>query len=364
MNVRPGVAVRLMGAIAVAASCLGGSVASPQQLWYAVYEQGLKAIEQQDWAAAERLLAAALKAHPQQSRTELFYGTRREVYIPEYHLARVYTAQGRDEEALAHLERVVRQKLVSNQDREWAELQRLRGVSQARLDQRRRDDETAQQRRRAELLDRGRNAVAQGRLPEARTAATGARAAGADERAVNELEGAIARAAEIADIGNRGQRAALERDPSELRRQRDALSRLDPSHPLLAEWEVTIATLAAATAPPTVNRDGGGPEPPAVSSPSATAAGAAAAVLRRGLRAFFAGNYRQAIGLLDGNSSPRSQVYLAFSHAGVGLLEGGTGERLSRARQLYARARAEFTLPVAERRYISPKILQAVEGTR
>ena len=70
-----GVAVMLMSLATMA-----------QQRWYQAYDDGIAAFGRMQWSVAEQKFKAALAIKPAQEQGQrvLFYGTRREPYLPEY----------------------------------------------------------------------------------------------------------------------------------------------------------------------------------------------------------------------------------------------------------------------------------------
>ena len=87
---------------------------------------------------------------------------------------------------------------------------------------------------------------------------------------------------------------------------------------------------------------------------------------RSALRAFYSGDYSQALALLGDArlkavETPRRLFYEACSNAALGLLEGPEGEaRMLTARAEFARANGLGASFAVDRRYLSPRILAAL----
>lgn len=91
-------------------------------------------------------------------------------------------------------------------------------------------------------------------------------------------------------------------------------------------------------------------------------------VQRLALRQFFAGNYQQVVTMLTpasagADASPRVLFYLACSQAALALLQGRQdGEEVRAARELFARVRGQLGGLAPDRRLVSPKVLELLEG--
>src|SRR5689334_22116893 len=107
----------LLGSVVLALGCgiiLVSSHADAQQVWYASYTNALEAIKKQQWPEAERLLREAKRTGPMPGRRVLFYGSRREDFLPDYYLAMVLLRQNKADEARQLLDAVVRSNLIRN----------------------------------------------------------------------------------------------------------------------------------------------------------------------------------------------------------------------------------------------------------
>jgi hypothetical protein len=370
--------------VVVLAASVAPATLGAQQTFYAAYEDALDALKQRDWAKAEQLLKLALQRNPRQGRRVLFYGTRREDYLPEFYLAIVYLNQQRAQEALDLFAKVEKAGLVAAGSREHPELQRLTIDARAIVDKQRLaktvppptvtppapppavgaapapttgggvtgalagrgGDDTAATLARAEaerrdrlaaLVSQAANDITAGRLEAARSRVAEARAAGVDTSRADELEHRI----DVAVAEGRVQSALTSRDWAAAQRLTRELRVLDSRNARLRDFDAAVAKGLA---------------------------DASTAVLRTALRAFFGGDYQTSIRLLEpltaeSRSSPRAVLYLAFSNAALGLLEGSRDSpRLRLGRQLYARARESAQDFSADRRFVSPQILKALEA--
>jgi tetratricopeptide (TPR) repeat protein len=115
---------RVTVAVICVALCLG-SLAYAQRLWYSAYQEGLQAIQRQDWARAEQLLLEARKNGPRPGRRVLFYGSPRRDFLPDFYLGIALFNQNRREEARVFLELLAASNLVRPADREYEQLHAL-----------------------------------------------------------------------------------------------------------------------------------------------------------------------------------------------------------------------------------------------
>ena len=94
----------------------------------------------------------------------------------------------------------------------------------------------------------------------------------------------------------------------------------------------------------------------------------AARLERVALGAFYRGNYQQALatlGQVPGDvATPRVLFYMACSNAALALLNGEKGKaQLQSARDLFKKAQPGQNRFSIDRKYISPRIMRALEGT-
>ena len=357
------------------------SVTLMAQQWIGDYDDALAAIDRQEWSKAEQLLKSALAKNSRQGRRVFFRGTRFGAYIPEYYLAVVYTHQQRADEALKLFQKVEQEGLVTKDTREYSQLQQLAASARTVLEKsqlakvnvsppggggtpgtiptvpntgtgtgegsgRRGENptvpppnaEAVRRDRFASLLALAANDITGGRFDDARSRASEARTLGIDNGRVDDLDRRI----EIGVTEASTQTALTRQDWPDAQRLVQELRKLDPGNARVAGFEATI---------------------------SKGLASAASTVIRSALRAFFGGDYQRAISLLEpittGAQPPsRALLYLACSHAALGLLEGDSGStRLQKGRQLYTRVKGETKTFAADRRFISPQVLRALEAS-
>lgn len=91
-------------------------------------------------------------------------------------------------------------------------------------------------------------------------------------------------------------------------------------------------------------------------------------VQRLALRQFFAGNYQQVVTMLTplagrADAAPRTLFYLACSQVAILLSQGRTdAEALRPAREQFNRVRAQLGTLTADRPFVSPRVLDALEA--
>ncbi len=341
---------------------------SAQQIWYASYTNALDAIKKQQWADAERLLRDAKRTGPAAGRRVLFYGSRREDYLPDYYLAMALLRQGKGEEARQLLDSVVRSNLIRANDREYADLQNyvretttlLAGGRGAKPDLTPEgggagragggvvatttipvDPLAARRATFEERLRAARDQIRENRFSDAHSALDAAAGLGIDQSRVDTVAGELRRA-EAADVEGSFRRALQAERVGEAEQEMTRWARIDPSSPGLAGARSSLDKLK--------DRLG------------------ALLVERQGVQAFLQGQYEAALQTLTGlvkrgGASPRAQFFLACSQAALGLLQGGATSQLAGARATYRAARQQQGQFTRERRFVSPRILQVLEGT-
>jgi hypothetical protein len=91
-------------------------------------------------------------------------------------------------------------------------------------------------------------------------------------------------------------------------------------------------------------------------------------VQRLALRQFFAGNYQQVVAMLTplasrADAAPRTLFYLACSQAAILLSQGRIdADALKPAREQFNRVRAQLGTLAADRPFVSPRVLEALEA--
>ena len=107
-------------------------VLSAQELWYQAYRAGVAAYQRGDWKLADEKLNLALTKRPMEGRAIRVPGAFRLDYLPKYYLALVCLQQERYQQALDLFEDVIRTRIVTERDPEFAELQSSRDLARRR----------------------------------------------------------------------------------------------------------------------------------------------------------------------------------------------------------------------------------------
>lgn len=348
------------GASAVSLGLLALSLATPPdaraaETWYQAYESALRAVKAGDWRLAEEKLRFAQKNGPSPSRQVRTYGLQFIAFLPEYYLGVVYANQGKQREALALLNRVEKEGLVTARDPEYEELSRLVKAAQeslkveenakraqadqeakARQEQERIKAEKEQQAKLERLIADGGEALAARKFGDARSLATAARETGVDAARVETLMKSI----RVGESLERLRGAVSQRDWVQAQSLAREVASLDPENEDLKPLQALIA--------------------------KGLDAGVGAEIETAALRAFYSGDYSLAIALLERaaarQESARVYLYMACSNATLGLLQGQGGRPLiEKARAQFARARRLDARLVLDRRFISPRVLRALE---
>ena len=84
---------------------VAGFVERAQESWYVDYDNGLRAIERSDWAAAVRHLQSAVAKNPRSSLTARTYGMRYIRYVPHFYLGVSHYNMGDSASALSAIGR-------------------------------------------------------------------------------------------------------------------------------------------------------------------------------------------------------------------------------------------------------------------
>jgi hypothetical protein len=329
-----------------------------QDVWYRSYQDGVEAFNRADYAVAESKLTAALNAKDSpktRGRSVLYYSQIRREFLPEYYLALIKFRQGQFQDALrfAHLA----ESYIKTGDKEFATLAAAKtGAEKALTPTVAKADPpvvsppptppvTQPPAGRVEydnLIRDARNHAAAQRWDEARTAASRAKALGVDDRQAED----VLRAIDVQALARQLSAQLNARAWSNATPLVERLSSLEPSNPLVASAREAIA--------------------------SGLAVEEASRLERAGISAFYRGNYEQAVTTLQqvrvevapAVSRDRVTFYIACSNAALALLEGNKGKvRLERAQQLFRPLRAKQDLFAIDRKYISPEIIRALQGS-
>jgi hypothetical protein len=362
------------GAVAGPAALQRSPERSDSRSWQAAYDDGLAASKRGDWAGAEQAFRTAIaKGGKDRSARVLFYGTRREPFYPEYYLAVALMNGGKPTEAAALFDRIQREKLVPANAQEFsqiaANIQKAQDLarstpaatgptvfqSSAQGPGNTRGQNTAtpsgpagpsaadiakarQDRDRFELLLTNANTeLATKRLTTARQAANEAKGLGIDAARAD----ALLKRIDVEDAIESTRAAVAAGNVADARRLADRVRSLDAANTELPAILKQIDQLVAASA--------------------------TAALERTAMRRFYSGQYKQALETMSpllgqSGGSPRIYFYAACSNAALGLLEANGDERLKAARELFAKARPFANELAADRRFVSPRILEVLDA--
>ncbi len=94
-----------------------------QQAWSRLYSQAEEHIRKHEWTAAEADLIEAKRSGPEQGRRVLFSGMDRRLYAPDFLLGIVYLNNGKPAEALVLFQAVAKANLIVKGDRDYASLE-------------------------------------------------------------------------------------------------------------------------------------------------------------------------------------------------------------------------------------------------
>ena len=180
------------------------SQSQAQGRWYDAYQEGVRAVQKRDWAAAEKLLLQAQSSGPRPARRVFTFGDTYIPFIPDYYLGVVYLNTNRDQQAEAAFARVNSQTLIGAKDPEYVAFER-----QGREATFNRAFGEAQQ-----LVAKGDFVQANSRLEQARTTRI-------DDAKVKALSGEIVQQMAKADSADKGSRPSP--DPA------DAFTCSDPA---------------------------------------------------------------------------------------------------------------------------------------
>jgi hypothetical protein len=363
------------------AAAAGGQRSFAQERWYQAYTEGLNAFQKAQsvsaeaarkatapsaaeqaalkaqWTLAEQKFKAALAGNPQQGRRVFFYGTRRDDYLPEYYLAQIYLQTGRDAEAAPLLNRIEKSGFIKKGDREFGEFSRL--STQARL------------------------AVAPNASATATPANAGAQTAQQGSPATPNGTPAAGGGLDSKPANTNASNATATPSPGATPPPAAAAPNANPPTAANAAGAGVNAPAGAGAGPTAVPSP-----PPLVRTPPPAArdvrrqpvspvippAATIADLERRALSAFYRGDYPAAMSLLESGDYQRLATsdlsrrkrlfYLACSSAAVALTQAGAVDRLAQARAQFGEAQGDGPQFAADRRYISPRVLNALASAR
>ncbi|HYM26464.1 MAG TPA: hypothetical protein VEU08_24770 [Vicinamibacterales bacterium] len=341
-----------------------------QDNWYASYQDGVNAFKAGDYPTAEKKLLAALNNSNAPTKRGkqgiLYYGQLRGEFLPEYWLALTYAKLNRWVEVVQYA--TLAEKNIKKNDAEYPKLAAARSDAQKNLNAALvaangngrgaptgatgatgatgvargtgpvPEDPAVVNRRNfsALMADVGRFTTS-GQYAEARVAVGRARALNVDNAAVDAAQKTI----DIQDYQKQISTQLAARRWTAVNQLADQLAVLDPANPLVQSARRDVA--------------------------HGIASDEARVHEREGLSAFYRGNYQGALDALariaDDVRTPRDVFYQACSTAAIGLMQNDK-TRLERARALYLQARSKDNPFTVERKYVSPKIVGVLDGTR
>ena len=351
------IATLIIGVVLAAAT---PSAQQPQ--WYELYDEAIQHIKAADWGQAEAKLLKARELGPPSGRSVLRYGSLRPPFFPEFYLGIVYQATGRPREATTQFA-LARKSKINDRDDEFNQIGIYEGMAKTALLNPPTPPATvkppvvpapvntpppvntgpsvADASQFAELLSNAKTQLGQRNFDAAQQSASTARdlAVRVGLKADLPRADALLRDIEGAKYADRVEKALDQRDAA------------------AARSALTVLTVAAPTYPADALR--GRVELLERSLRSTD-------LYRNAMRAFFAGNYSQALSSLSeveklAPLTPRGQFYRACSFAALAAASPNPSQdpRLVDARRIYAAASAAAGDGLREDlRYVSPKIRQ------
>jgi tetratricopeptide (TPR) repeat protein len=347
--------------------------AMQKKMWYDLYDEAITHIQRTEWTQAETKLLQAKKEGPAPGRRVLRYGSLRPPFFPDYYLGIVYQNTGRPKEALGAFN-LARSQNIDLTNREFQQLDAYARSAQNQLASGNAPntdptgkpdtppggtgtgttdpkpvppvppvDVAATLRQRFDdLLNEARVEMAKRNYAAALVSAGRARDLDVDSARADALIQEIERA-------NLADQITADVDAGDLTaasRKLDRLKKIAPSSADVQRLSDAIRTAGAAV----------------------DAAVRRATLERNAMRQFFAGDYQGAlrlIGELEKTAAlpPRAQFYRACSLATLALrADTVDATQLAAARQAFARSLSASNELQRHRRYISPKVLQALSG--
>jgi hypothetical protein len=324
------IARRLVLALSLSMVLVTAAIAQ-QKRWFELYDEAIQHVRRSEWSLAEAKLQQAKKDGPSPGRAVLRYGSWRDDFFPDFYLGVVYVNIGRGKEALQQFQLARTQKL-NVQDREFQQISQLEtnarlleavpGVTA---------NNTEKPKPPAPVpVETAKPEIAKPVETPAAPAPTPAAPAAPDLSAERKrLESQFEQAIQGRNIG--AARTLLV-----------DLQKVQPDQKAIAGYTARVNTL---------DRD----------IRLATSE-------RSAMRAFFAGNYQQAVASLNAIEqelgaplSPRGYFYRACGLAAQALRAPQVDNKaLTEARRHYAEAMKNRQVIAPDRRYVSPRILQAL----
>jgi hypothetical protein len=321
---------RLVPAVSMLMLLVTAAIAQ-QKRWFELYDEAIQHVRRSEWSLAETKLQQAKKGGPGPGRTVLRYGMLRDDYFPDFYLGVVYLNTNRPKEALQQFQLARSQKL-NVQDKEFVTIADFE--ARARDAQRLAANDTEKPRPPAVVpapADTVKPEVAKPVETPAAPPPTPAAAPAAPDLSADRkrLESQFEQAIQGRNVG--AARSALVE-----------LQKVQPDQKIVATYTARINSL---------DRD----------IRLATSE-------RSAMRLFFSGNYQQTVAALNAIESelgaplsPRGYFYRACGLAAQALRTTQVDSKaLTEARRQYAEAMKSRQVLVPDRRYVSPRILQAL----
>ena len=328
-------------AVVLALSTVVPAFAQGQLRWYEAYRDGVAAANRGDRERAVALLEQARRDGPAPGRRVFTYGGQYIAFLPDYYLGVAHLSSDDFSAALAAFTEVEKQGLVRPGDPEYAAFTRQTRSATA-----------------GAAFDDARRLLAGGDFQQAEVRLEAARAGGFATAKVEGLADEIAsqRRAASASAASAGAAPAattaappIAAPPSVTQTLPTPAANVPVDSGLGTTKSPYIPTGPVGKRPDDVG-------PPVDPSTTISAAG------RRGLIAYFSGDYRGAVALLARAASAREAAFLACAKASL-VLAGGADVALLQE------ARTDFRdvgpgLAPADRRFISPRVLRELETSQ
>lgn len=312
---------RRLGLSATLLVLLITTLGAQQRRWFELYDEAVQHIRRSEWTLAETKLKQAQQNDPGPGRTVLRYGSWRDDYFPDFYLGIVYLNTKRPKEALRQFELARSQKL-NDRDREFLPIA----------------DYEARAQRDAQMIASGPNFVPL--PPPGPVVPPGG----------NVTSGPVTPPTPpLPDLGAQRRQIELQIEQAiqggNVGAARGALIELQKRQPDAKVVETLTARVN------TLERG--------IRLASSE---------RSAMRAFYAGNYQATVSALNaieaelgGPLSPRGYFYRACGLAAQALRGTQVDTKvLAEARRQYAEALKSRQLIAPDRRYVSPRILQAL----
>lgn len=317
---------------------MGVPALAQQGRWYDSYRDGVAAADRGDREAAVRLLQQAKRDGPAPGRRVFTYGSQYIAFLPDYYLGVAHLAGDDFAAAVAAFAEVEKQGVVRPGDPEYAAFTRHARAATA-----------------GAAFDDARRLLAGGDFQQAEARLEAARTGGF---ATAKVEGL---ASEIASQRRATASTVAVPDPVP-----PSVTQTLPSTAPSVPGDYGLGTEKSPYNPtgpvgPSVDADSKTPDPriPDTRQSGPASQTTISAAGRRGILQYFSGNYRDAVTLLARAASPREVAFLACAKASLVLAGGADMALLQEARADFRGAATG--LPAADRRFISPRVLQALE---